>query len=134
MGSRPTPDFAALIGRLAAELEARRIPFVLPAADPPTGVRVDLIFSTTPYEAQAIDRAVFIDIGSREVPFATAEDLLLHKLFAGRPRDLEDAAGVVRRNGPELDWEYLGGWAREFATIPGREDMPDMLDALRPDA
>jgi hypothetical protein len=105
--------------------------FVLPAAEPATGVRIDLIFSTTPYEAQAIERAVWVDVGSREVPFATAEDLLLHKLFAGRPRDLEDAAGVVRRKGPELDWEYLGRWAREFATIPGREDMPDMLDDLR---
>lgn len=107
--------------------------FVLPAADPGTGVRVDLIFSTTPYEAQAIDRAVLVDVGSRHVPFATAEDLLLHKLFAGRPRDVEDAAGVVRRKGPELDWEYLGHWARQFAMIPGREEMPAQLDALRED-
>jgi hypothetical protein len=191
MGSRPTPDFADLIARLAVALEAKLIPFmliggqavllhgeprltqdvdvtigvgpdrvrdlldvcealglqplpedpvafaretfVLPAADPETGMRLDLIFSTTPYEAQAIDRAVLVDVGSREVPFATAEDLVLHKLFAGRPRDLEDAAGVVRRKGPELDWEYLQRWAREFAVIPGREDLPDQLAALRAD-
>lgn len=192
MASPPTPDFADLIARLAVELEAKRIPFmliggqavllhgeprltqdvdvtmgvgpdripdllgvcealgllpfpddpaafawetfVLPAADPVTGVRVDLIFSTTPYEAQAIERAVLVDVGSREVPFATAEDLLLHKLFAGRPRDLEDAAGVVRRKGPDLDWEYLARWAREFAAIPGREDLPDQVEALRADS
>jgi hypothetical protein len=191
MGSRPTPDFADLIARLAVALEAKLIPFmliggqavllhgeprltqdvdvtigvgpdrvrdlldvcealglqplpedpvafaretfVLPAADPETGMRLDLIFSTTPYEAQAIDRAVLVDVGSREVPFATAEDLVLHKLFAGRPRDLEDAAGVVRRKGPELDWEYLQRWAREFAVIPGREDLPAQLAALRAD-
>jgi hypothetical protein len=189
MDSRPTPDFAALIVRLADELEAKGIPFmliggqavllhgeprltqdvdvtmgvgpdrigdllgvcealglrplpddprafaretfVLPAADRATGLRVDLIFSTTSYEAQAIGRAVLVDLGTRDVPFATAEDLVLHKLFAGRPRDLEDAAGVIRRKGPELDWEYLGLWAREFAMIPGREDMPARIDALR---
>jgi hypothetical protein len=189
MGSRPTPDFADLIARLAVALEAKRIPFmliggqavllhgeprltqdvdvtmgvgpdrvgdlldvcealglqplpedpvafaretfVLPAADPETGLRLDLIFSTTPYEAQAIDRAVLVDVGSRKVPFATAEDLILHKLFAGRPRDLEDAAGVVRRKGLELDWHYLERWAREFAVIPGREDLPAQLAALR---
>jgi hypothetical protein len=107
--------------------------FVLPAADAETGVRLDLIFSTTPYEAQAIDRAVLVDMGSRAVPFATAEDLVLHKLFAGRPRDLEDAAGVVRRKGSELDWEYLDRWAREFAVIPGREDLPAQLAVLRAD-
>jgi hypothetical protein len=191
MDSRPGPDFARLIARLGAELEARRIPFmliggqavllhgeprltqdvdvtlgvgpdrvddlldacealgldplpddpagfvretfVLPAADPETGVRVDLIFSTTLYEAQAIERAVRVDVGSRDVPFATAEDLLLHKLFAGRPRDVEDAAGVVRRRGPELDWEYVRRWAREFAVIPGREDLPAKVEALRDD-
>jgi hypothetical protein len=189
MASPSTPDFAALIARLAGELEAKRVPFmliggqavllhgeprltqdvdvtmgvgpdriadllavcdemglqplpddpgafaretfVLPAADPTTGVRVDLIFSTTPYEARAIERAVLVNVGGREVPFATAEDLLLHKLFAGRPRDLEDAAGVVRRKGPELDWEYLARWAREFAVVPGREDLPAQVDALR---
>jgi len=192
MASPSTPDFADLIARLAVELEAKRVPFmliggqavllhgeprltqdvdvtmgvgpdripdllavcdelglqplpddpgvfaretfVLPAADPTTGVRVDLIFSTTPYEAQAIDRAVLVNVGSREVPFATAEDLLLHKLFAGRPRDLEDAAGVVRRKGLELDWEYLARWAREFAVIPGREDLPAQVEALRADS
>jgi hypothetical protein len=32
--------------------------FVLPAADTRSGVRVDLIFSTTPYEAQAIERSL----------------------------------------------------------------------------
>jgi hypothetical protein len=191
MDSRPTPDFAALIARLGAELDAARIPFmviggqavllhgeprltqdvdvtlavgpdrvpdllgvcaalgldplpgdphafaretfVLPAADPVTGIRVDLIFSTTPYEAQAIERAILVDVGSRQVPFATADDLLLHKLFAGRPRDLEDAAGVVRRKGPELDWTYLEGWAQQFAGVPGREDLPARLDALRGD-
>lgn len=192
MASPPTPDFADLIARLAVELEAKQVPFmliggqavllhgeprltqdvdvtmgvgpdripdllgvcealgllplpedpgafaretfVLPAADPGTGVRVDLIFSTTPYEAQAIARAVLVDVGSREVPFATAEDLLLHKLFAARPRDLEDAAGVVRRKGPDLDWEYLARWAREFAVIPGREDLPGQVEALRANA
>jgi hypothetical protein len=191
MGSRPTPDFADLIARLAVALEAKRIPFmliggqavllhgeprltqdvdvtigvgpdqirdlldvcaalrlqplpedpgafaretfVLPAADPETGLRLDLIFSTTPYETQAIARAVLVDVGSREVPFATAEDLILHKLFAGRPRDLEDAAGVVRRKGAEVDWEYLARWAREFAVIPGREDLPAQLALLRAD-
>jgi hypothetical protein len=107
--------------------------FVLPAADPETGLRLDLIFSTTPYEAQAIDRAVLVDVGSRVIPFASAEDLVLHKLFAGRPRDLEDAAGVVRRKGPQLDWEYLDRWAREFAGIPGRNELPAQLAALRAD-
>lgn len=108
--------------------------FVLPARDPATAVRVDFIFSTTPYERQAIDRAVEVELAGVAVPFAAAEDLIIHKLFAGRPRDEEDALGVVRRKGAELDWMYLEQWAREFASVPGREDLPDRVARLRQDA
>lgn len=105
--------------------------FVLPAADASTGIRVDFIFSTTPYEAQAIDRAVSVAVGGGKVPFATAEDLIIHKIFAGRPRDLEDAAGVIRRKGAHLDWEYVHDWVGRFAEVPGLEGLPSVLERLR---
>jgi len=104
--------------------------FVLPAAEPETGIRVDFIFSTTLYERQAIERAVRVELKGVAVPFATAEDLILHKLFAGRARDLEDASTVVRRQIDKLDWAYLERWAESFAEIPGREDLPDRLRKL----
>ncbi|MGH7573976.1 MAG: nucleotidyl transferase AbiEii/AbiGii toxin family protein [Longimicrobiales bacterium] len=107
--------------------------FVVPAAETETGIRIDFIFSTTPYEANAIGRAVLVPVVGRPVPFAAAEDLVLHKLFAGRPRDIEDAKSVVRRKGDQLDWEYLERWARAFAEIPGRENMPEEIDQLRSD-
>lgn len=104
--------------------------FVLPVEDRRSGVRVDLIFSSTEYEGQAIARAEPIETGAGTVAFATAEDLIIHKLFAGRPRDIEDAAGVVRRKGGGLDWDYLRVWASTFAEIPGREEMPDQIEWL----
>lgn len=107
--------------------------FVLPARDPATRIRVDFIFSTTPYEPQAIERADHLTIGGADVPVATAEDLILHKLFAGRARDIEDAESVVRRKGGALDWDYLRRWAREFAGVPGRESLPTQVEQLRGD-
>jgi len=109
-------------------------PFVLPARHPPTGLRVDFIFSTTPYERQAIARAVRVDVGGEPVPFASAEDLIIHKLFAARPRDLEDAVGVVRRGGDRLDWRYIDQWVAEFAQLPGREGMRRLLSDVRREA
>lgn len=105
--------------------------FVCPLRDRATDIRVDLIFSTTAYEHAAIARAVEVDVGGERVPFASAEDLILLKLFAGRARDLEDARSVVDRQGPRLDWRYLERWAAEFATVPGREELPGRLQALR---
>jgi hypothetical protein len=105
--------------------------FVLPVCHRESRIRIDFIFSTTAYERQAIARAETLVLGGVAVPFASAEDLLIHKLFAGRPRDLEDAAGVVRRKGELLDWTYLERWAREFAAVPGRENLPALLEELR---
>jgi hypothetical protein len=105
--------------------------FVLPARHAGTGVRVDFIFSSTTYERQAIARAGTMDLAGTPVPFAAAEDLIIHKLFAARPRDLEDVRGVVLRKGDALDWAYMEKWAREFAGVPGREAMPEMLAELR---
>jgi predicted nucleotidyltransferase len=104
---------------------------VLPARHAATGMRVDCIFSTTAYEREAIGRAELVAVGGERVPVASAEDLLVHKLFAGRPRDLEDAASVVRRKGATLDWEYVRRAAAGFRDVPGRERMTEQLEALR---
>lgn len=189
MGSHPAPDFAGLIARVARELAAAQLPFmliggqavllhgrprltediditlgvdpshldallaacgklnliplptqvdtfvretfVLPVRDTATAVRVDFVFSTTPFERQAIDRAQLVTMEDVAVPFATAEDLIIHKLFAGRPRDWEDAIGVVQRQESRLDWTYIASWAREFAMVPGREGMVESAGRLR---
>lgn len=41
--------------------------------------------------------------------FATVEDLVIHKLVAGRPRDIEDARLVLAKN-PGIDDSYVRSW------------------------
>jgi hypothetical protein len=135
-GPERLPDAVAVCTAVALEplptdLEAFvRETFVLPAAAA-TGMRVDFIFSTTPYEAEAIRRAILIRVAGAEVPFATAEDLILHKLFAGSPRDIEDVVGILQRRSSAIDWDYLLKWATEFAVVPGREQLVATLEQLR---
>ena len=75
-------------------------------------------------------RAVRVEVGGASLPFASAEDLVLLKLFAGRPLDTEDARSVVQRQ-RALDWRYLAHWAGKFALVEGREHLPDMIRELR---
>ena len=51
------------------------------------GARVDLIVAETEYQELAMDRA----IGG----YLTAEDVLVHKLIAWRPRDRDDIASIM---------------------------------------
>lgn len=108
--------------------------FVLPVRHHDSALRVDFVFSSTPYERQAIARAIRITLAGVAVPFATAEDLIIHKLFAGRALDWEDALSVARRRADKLDWPYVERWAREFAGVPGRADLPERVTRLRHEA
>ncbi len=86
---------------------------VLPTLEEATGIRVDFIFSFTPYESKAISRGKSIKIGGKEVVFISPEDLIIHKIFSGRPIDIEDAKTVVLKN-PKIDKEYIRKWLTEF--------------------
>lgn len=86
---------------------------VLPAAEERTGIRVDFIFSFSDYERQAISRSRTVELGGANVRFAAVEDVVIHKLVAGRPRDLEDARGIVIKN-PGLDRGYVESWLAAF--------------------
>ncbi len=87
--------------------------FVLPAEDEKLKIRVDLIFSFTPYERGAIKRAKDKAISDVKVKFASVEDIIIHKIFSGRARDLEDVRAIMVKN-PDYDFSYVKKWLAEF--------------------
>ena len=89
---------------------------VLPCADPQSGMRVDFILSFSHFEQLAISRALTIKMGNAELRFASLEDLIIHKLIAGRARDLEDVKNVFLKN-PAADLPYIRHWLAEFAAV-----------------
>jgi hypothetical protein len=86
---------------------------VFPTIDQKTGVKVDFIFSFSPYERQAIDRATRITIDKNPIRFVSIEDLLIHKIIAGRPRDIEDVKSILLKK-PDFNRLYVERWLREF--------------------
>lgn len=85
-----------------------------------SGIRVDFIFSYTPYEQQAIKRALTVKLGEAYVRVATIEDTIVHKMFAGRPRDIEDVRGIVAKKSG-YDREYLRNWLSLFSTVAEKD-------------
>jgi len=71
------------------------------------GVRIDLIFGRLPYEQEAIERSVEINIEGVPVRFCTPEDLILHKIISEREKDVNDARGVAVRRMKSMDLSYL---------------------------
>jgi len=96
---------------------------VLPAEEPDSKVRIDFIFSFTPYEAQAIKNAKQVLIDDYPVKFASCEDIIIHKMVAGRAIDEEDVKSILAKNKDAIDFEYVNKWLSEFGKIAEHEGM-----------
>ena len=78
------------------------------------GVPVDLILASTDLEASAWKRRRRLRLFGRLVNMPSIEDLILLKIIPGRPRDIEDARGIVVSAGSGLDRPYLRLWCRRI--------------------
>lgn len=103
---------------------------VLPVEAPDTKLRVDFVFSFTPYETQAIGRANEVLLEGRSVKFASCEDVIIHKMVAGRPVDQEDVRHLVAKNRESIDTDYVRHWLSEFSQLPDHSQIVTEFDAL----
>jgi len=103
---------------------------VLPTEEPDSRVRVDFIFSFTPYEAQAIKKAKQVLIDDYPVKFASCEDVILHKMVAGRAIDEEDVKSILAKNRDTINFVYIGKWLSEFGKIAEHEDILRRFEAI----
>lgn len=101
--------------------------FLVPLRHRQTGIRVDLALALSGFEKQAIQRATSESIAGGSLPVATAEDLILMKTLAGRPRDVEDVERMVALRHDELDWDYLFSTAEQLQKAVDH----DLLGPLR---
>jgi len=96
--------------------------YVLPEIDTDTSIRIDFIFSQTSYEKQAIKRSNRINIKNVSVKFASLEDIIIHKIFAGRPRDIEDVKFIIIKN-PDFNRIYIEKWLKEFDNVSSEKKL-----------
>jgi len=103
---------------------------VLPAIDEKTKIRVDFIFSFTLYEKQAINNAKKILLDDVEVSFASPEDIIIHKIFSGRSKDIEDIKSILLKN-KNIDIKYINKWLKEFQkTFPEKNFIEKFEEIL----
>jgi predicted nucleotidyltransferase len=101
---------------------------VFPCIDTETGIAVDFIFSFIDYERQAIKRAKKVKVADYAVKFSSPEDIIIHKLFAGRPKDIEDAENILIKQGRKIDMDYIKKQLKVFSTA--YPEMPERFKNL----
>jgi hypothetical protein len=76
---------------------------VLPFVFTPNGLPVDVVLAGPGIEELFLARAVPVRLGSVTVPVISPEDLIVTKILAGRPKDVEDVRGILFERLPQLD-------------------------------
>ncbi len=126
VGVEKLPLVTEAVTALGLKIEAGEVEsfvketMVLPTSEPKGGIRVDFVFSFSPFERAAIERAKVVRYDGIPVHFASLEDLVIHKIVAGRARDIEDVRAILLKN-PVYDKHYIEGWLADFdKAIDGR--------------
>jgi hypothetical protein len=97
-------DVASLLKALAKKRIVPRIrdaerfaseSLVLLLKHQPTGVEIDVSMAWTDFEHEALAAGSVTKFGTANVPMAQAEDLIVFKAIAGRPKDVQDATTLL---------------------------------------
>lgn len=107
---------------------------VLPAEETESHMRVDFIFSFSPYEKQALKRARDVPMMGYPVKYASPEDVVVLKMIAGRAVDEQDVNNILIKKEGELDLGYIARWLSEFSKIPEHESVSERFSRIKKQA
>ncbi|OGS44536.1 MAG: hypothetical protein A2539_01415 [Elusimicrobia bacterium RIFOXYD2_FULL_34_15] len=96
---------------------------VLPCVEKSNRIKVDFIFSYSDYEKQAMNKARRVKIANTFVKFASPEDVIIHKIVAGRPRDMEDIKNILLKQNRKIDKDYIVKWLDEFSKLENYKNI-----------
>jgi predicted nucleotidyltransferase len=114
------------VARVTDPLDFARKAKVLLVRHKPSGIDVDVTFGALPFEKEAITNGVWVDLRGVRLPLPTAEDLIIMKAVAHRPRDLVDIESIMDAH-QKLNLRKIRRWVREFSTAV---EMPEIFNDL----
>jgi hypothetical protein len=100
---------------------------VLPMVHEATGMPVDVVIGGAGLEQLFLQHSETLLLEGVRVPVPTAEHLVVMKLLAGRPQDLDDAAAMARVG---IDFEAVEDLASAIAEGLGEADILHALADL----
>jgi len=118
-----------IVPRIADAEAFARERLVLLLRHEPTGVDLDLSFGWTTFEHEALEARTDATYGSVVAPMARAEDLVIFKAMAARPKDIEDAAALMLMY-KEIDVDRVRRHLAELAALADEPTLTNGLEAV----
>lgn len=98
----------------------------------PGGVPIDIALAALPFEESLVERSSLFEFDAESaLRTCSAEDLIILKLFAFRPRDLLDVETIVIRQRATLDWQYIAANLQPLAEVKDQPEIMATFERLR---
>lgn len=124
----------ALLGRYQARIPDGRefaISHRVLLLQSPEGIPIDVALGGIAFEEQVVSRATRYEfLPGVSLLTCSAEDLIILKAFADRPRDWGDVETIIARQETRLDWDYVFEQLEPLCQIRGDTEVLDHLRRL----
>lgn len=98
------------------------------------GIGIDIALAGFPFEESAVARSSAYEfLPGIFLRTCSAEDLIVFKAFADRPRDWIDIEGILVRQTDCLDWSYIKNQLEELVKLKEAPEIMSRLEQLRID-
>jgi len=95
-----------------------------------SGTPVDPSLAWLPFEREALRRSAVVSIGRTKVRVPRVEDLVLYKLIAARPKDLDNAEQLLAIHRVRVDLPGVRARLAEFCAVLEDDQRLKSFDAL----
>jgi len=103
---------------------------VMPFVHLATAMPIDIVLAGSGLEEEFLDRARVLDVGGSAVPFIDPSDLIIAKVLAGRPKDIDDASAVWRLHHLEMDSDRIRRTLRLLEEALAQSDLVSTFDKI----
>ena len=90
----------------------------------------DVVLAGSGLEDEFLDRAKVVDMGGTPVPLIDVGDLIIAKVLAGRPKDVDDASAVWRLHHLEIDANRIRRTLRLLEEALTQSDLVSTFEAI----
>jgi hypothetical protein len=124
--SMSSSGFALRVGDPDFVRRTRVMPFLHVA----TAMPLDVVLAGSGLEEEFAARAVVTDIGDIAVPVIELGDLIIAKVLAGRPKDIDDARSLWRLHGDRVDVSRVRHTLTLLEEALAQSDLVPALDEI----
>lgn len=96
----------------------------------PSGTPVDVSLAWLPFEDEALAASTTCDYAGVAIRIPRPEDLVIYKVIASRPKDLQDAEGLLVLHAPMMDLGRVRRVVKQYAEVLEDDKRPKVLERL----